>query len=71
MTNEGKGAMLEDIANQMMANGAYKPADNICEEIEKLGKDHVVAAAKKLFSGKTSLAVVGDCSSAPYLDELM
>ncbi len=29
----------------MMANGAYKPADSICEEIEKLGKDHVVAVS--------------------------
>eukprot|EP00794_Sanderia_malayensis_P009209 gene9209-10183_t len=71
MAAESKDALVEDIANQMFSNRGYTAADSVCSEIDALKKDHVVAVAGQLLNGKPTLAVSGDCSSAPYLDELL
>lgn len=70
MLTETQESNLEDVLNQVAFTGTYTPATEAVKNIEQVTKDNIVQIAKKIYSGKPTLAVNGDTTCAPYVDEL-
>jgi len=70
MMNEQNEDHLDDFVNQVVLTGAYSlPVDNL-NAIGDVSVEQVVEISKQLLSNPT-LAVNGNTSYAPYLDELL
>lgn len=71
--NEDSAALLENIGTAALLSGRaadVTPA-TIDAAIDKITAEDVSKIAKKVINGKPTLAIVGDLSHAPYLDELV
>jgi len=71
MLSEGADEVIDDILKQVTFTGGYVTPAGMVEKIDAVSADQVVEISKQLFSGKSTLAVTGDTSHAPYLDELL
>jgi len=71
MLGESKDALLDDLVKQNVFQGSYTPAAQAVGSIDKVTVESVAQAAKKLLSGKSAMAVTGNTSTAPYVDDLM
>lgn len=71
MTSENKEFLGEDIANQILSGGTYKSPEEICSNVDSVQLKDVQKAASAFMAKKCSYVVCGDCSSAPYYDELI
>lgn len=68
--SENSGNVLEDIGIQALLNGVVVPGPVLADAVDKISASEVSAAARKVASGKFSLAGFGDLSNVPYLDQL-
>lgn len=71
--NEDSAALLENIGTAALLSGkaAEVTASAIDSAVDKITAEDVSKIAKKVINGKPTLAVVGDLSNTPYLDELV
>ncbi|XP_054290437.1 cytochrome b-c1 complex subunit 2, mitochondrial-like [Macrosteles quadrilineatus] len=67
---ENGEAVVQDIGTQALLLGSVLAAPQIAAAVDALSTADVQNAAKKIASGKKSLAVYGNTSSAPYFDEI-
>jgi len=63
-------AHLDDMLNQIALTGGYQSPAEVAAKIDAVSVGDVTAAAQQCFGGKSTLAVTGDCTDAPYLDAL-
>lgn len=71
MLSEGADEVIDDLIKQIAFTGGYVTPAEIIQKIDAVSADQVVEISKQLFGGKSTLAVTGDISHAPYLDELL
>jgi len=71
MYHESSDAVLESYGRQAILAGRLFPAGDVVSAVDKITADDVNKLAKKVINGKPTLAVVGDLSYTPYLDELV
>jgi len=71
MYNETSCGLLQSYGTQALLAGKLFPAGDVSMAVDKITADDVNKLAKKVINGKPTLAVVGDLSFTPYLDELM
>jgi len=63
-------AQLDDMLNQVALTGGYQSPGEVAAKMDAVSVEDVRAAAQQCFGGKSTLAVTGDCTDAPYLDAL-
>lgn len=71
MDYENQDTVLEDIAVQALVSGSFKAVSEVIADIDAITADDAAKVAKKMFSGKPSMAVSGNLSNTGYLDELL
>jgi ubiquinol-cytochrome c reductase core subunit 2 len=71
MFNEGADDVIDDLVRQIALTGGYASPAEMVKKIDGVTVESVIEVAQKVFSGNASLAVSGDSSFAPYLDELL
>lgn len=62
---------LESVSVQAMLSGTALSGSQLAGLVDKITTEQVNQLAKKVLSGKPSMAAVGNLCSTPYLDELM
>uniref|UniRef100_T2MH24 Cytochrome b-c1 complex subunit 2,mitochondrial n=1 Tax=Hydra vulgaris TaxID=6087 RepID=T2MH24_HYDVU len=70
MVAENKNDLLDDIVTQVMYSNSYISPKVASAKIDAVTIDNLIQVSKKVFSGKPTLAVTGNTSNPPYLDEL-
>ncbi|KAK7868342.1 hypothetical protein R5R35_013642 [Gryllus longicercus] len=70
MAVESGAELVNEIGAQAVLLGNVTSGSNLACVIDQLKSSDVNAAAKKIASGKLSLAAVGNLTCVPYLDEL-
>jgi len=70
MSMENGGNLLLDYGDQALRTGNIKSLDDVIQAIDQVKASDVNNIAKKMVSGKVSMATVGDLSTAPYLDQV-
>ncbi|KAJ8038108.1 Cytochrome b-c1 complex subunit 2, mitochondrial [Holothuria leucospilota] len=71
MDYENQDTVLEDIAVQALVSGSFKTVSEVIADTDAITADDGAKVAKKMFSGKPSMAVGGNLSNTGYLDELL
>jgi processing peptidase subunit alpha len=71
MNLENRSVLAEDIGRQLMMSGKAATGEEFCAFIEQVTADDLVRCAKKIFAGKPTLLVYGDCSEAPTYDNVV
>lgn len=71
MWTENGSNLLEDLGTQAACAGSVPPVEDIIKQLDAVTAADVNKVAKKVINGKPSMAVVGDGSRTPYLDQLM
>ncbi|KAJ1529204.1 hypothetical protein ONE63_006008 [Megalurothrips usitatus] len=62
--------VTEDIGQQGLLKGSAESASALASAVDSLSSSDVNNAARKVSSGKLSIAALGDISNVPYLDQL-
>ncbi|XP_057311214.1 cytochrome b-c1 complex subunit 2, mitochondrial-like [Hydractinia symbiolongicarpus] len=70
MQSESNDDMLDDLVQQIAFHGRYTPLKESLANIDKVTLEETSKLTKHLLNGKASLAVTGDSSAAPYIDQL-
>lgn len=71
MLDESHNDYVDDLVKQIAFSGSYTPIEESVAKIDSVTADQVSQVAKSLLSGKATLAVTGDISSAPHIDQLL
>jgi processing peptidase subunit alpha len=71
MNLENRSVLAEDIGRQLMMSGKAATGEEFCAFIEQVTADDLVRCAQKIFSGKPTLLVYGDCSEAPAYENVV
>jgi processing peptidase subunit alpha len=71
MNLENRSVLAEDIGRQLMMSGKAATGEEFCSFIEQVTMEDLVSCAKKIFSGKPTLLVYGDCSEAPSYEHVV
>lgn len=67
---ESARALTEDIGQQALLTGSAENALTLAAAVDAVSSSDVSSAARKVASGKLSMAALGDISNVPYLDQL-
>jgi len=70
MARESTSARAEQLARQMMLFDRPLPVDEIVGNIEAVDDDAVKAVARRIFTGKPTLATIGPCAPTEDFDTL-
>lgn len=70
MNLESRPVIFEDIGRQVLATGHRKRPQYFISAIEKIGKDDIVAVAKRLLNSQPAVAARGDLRRLPTLEHI-
>jgi len=70
MLSEGSDEVLDDLVKQIALTGKYASTASLIKMIDSVTVEQVAEASKQLLDNPT-LAITGDSSGTPYLDELL
>ncbi|XP_026285734.1 cytochrome b-c1 complex subunit 2, mitochondrial [Frankliniella occidentalis] len=67
---ENTGTLTQDIGQQVLLKGSADSAAAVASAIDSVSSSDVNNAARKVASGKLSMAALGDIANVPFLDQL-
>jgi ubiquinol-cytochrome c reductase core subunit 2 len=71
MEYEHDDTLLEDMDVQALRSGRVTEAGDFISNLDSITSEHIEVVAKKILGNKPAMAVIGDLTCTPYLDELL